>query len=388
MTVDNPAIRDGADLAACAEEALALTADLVRIRSYPGEEAAVQACVADWFRSNGLEPDVIPAAPDRPNVVVRVENGPGPVFLLNGHVDTVLADPDWAHDPWQGRRDGDRFYGLGACDMKSGVAAAMLATRALALNRHLWSGTVLFTSVVDEEAYSLGANALIDSGVTADYCVVTEASWERPCLGSFGKYLVRVDVTGRGAHASWPERGINAAVEAAKFVARLDEMRLPAHPRIRSSQCVLSVLSGSPQYVITVPDRATILINRHTIPGETEESVLAEYQALIDGLDSSAGFALSIDPPRYPSWETPESHPLVRTFAAAYAGEAGRKPEFGYTGYGDPNLFSTVAGIPTVMFGPLGGNFHEADEWVDIPSIARTARVLERLVRDLLPPPV
>jgi acetylornithine deacetylase len=64
---------------------------------------------------------------------------------------------------------------------------------------------------------------------------------------------------------------------------------------------------------------------------------------------------------------------------------AGREPVFGYTGYGDPNLFSTVAGIPTVMFGPLGGNFHEANEWVDIPSIAKTAQILERLVHDLLP---
>ncbi|HET7056685.1 MAG TPA: M20 family metallopeptidase [Thermomicrobiales bacterium] len=387
MTAGNVAVGDDPGLVE-AEHAFALTADLVRIRSYPGEEAAVQAYVADWFRSNGLAPDVEIVAPDRPNVLVRVENGPGPVFLLNGHVDTVLADPGWAHDPWQGRRDGDRFYGLGACDMKSGVAAAMLATRALARNRDRWSGTVLFTSVVDEEAYSIGANALIDSGIKADYCVVTEASWELPCLGSFGKYLVRVDVTGRGAHASWPERGTNAAVEAAKLVARLDEMQLPRHARIRPSQCVLSLLSGSPQYVITVPDRATILINRHTIPGETEESVLAEYQALIDGLDSPATFTLSIDPPRYPSWETPESHPLVQAFAAAYTDEAGHEPNFGYTGYGDPNLFSTVAGIPTVMFGPLGGNYHEANEWVDISSIAGTARVLERLVQDMLPPHV
>jgi acetylornithine deacetylase/succinyl-diaminopimelate desuccinylase-like protein len=388
MSGDRTLTGANATLAEAAEEALALTADLVRIRSYPGEEAAVQDFVADWFRSNGFEPEVVLAAPDRPNVSVRIENGPGPVFLLNGHVDTVLADPGWAHDPWQGRRDGNRYYGLGACDMKSGVAAAMLATRTLARNRHQWSGTVLFTSVVDEEAYSLGANALIEAGLQADCCVVTEASWERPCLGSFGKYLVRVDVTGRGAHASWPERGINAAVEAARFVARLDEMELPAHPLIRSSHCVLSSLSGSPQYVITVPDRATVLINRHTIPGETEASVLAEYQELIDAIESPAAFSLSIDPPRYPSWETAKSHPLVLAFTAAYDEEAGREPEFGYTGYGDPNLFSTVAGIPTVMFGPLGGNFHEANEWVDIPSISATARVLAQLVRQMLPPRV
>jgi succinyl-diaminopimelate desuccinylase len=376
----------GNQTAAAIEEAFRLTADLVQHRSYPGEEAEVQHVVAGWFESNGLSAEIRMAAPNRPNVVVTVANGPGPTFLLNGHVDTVLADDHWTHDPWIGRRDGDRFFGLGACDMKSGVAAAMLATRFLAQRRDLWTGTIMFASVIDEEAYSIGANTLIADGLRADYCVVTEASWDRPCLGAFGKYLVRVDITGKGAHASWPEYGVNAAVEAARFVARLDEIALPSHPRIQASQCVLSSISGSAQYVITVPDKATVLINRHTVPGEAEAVVLADYRALIDDLASPAEFALTIDPPRYPSWETPVDHPLVEAFSRCYAIEAGRLPEFGYTGYGDPNLFSTLAGIPTVMFGPRGGNFHEAGEWVDLPSIAATSRILARLVQTMLPP--
>ncbi|HKG24685.1 MAG TPA: M20/M25/M40 family metallo-hydrolase, partial [Thermomicrobiales bacterium] len=124
------------------EEAAALTAVLVSHRSYPGEEAGVQAAVADWFAAQALSPKLQSTAPDRPNVVVRIENGPSPTLLLNGHVDTVLAVEGWSSDPWQARREGDRLYGLGACDMKSGVAAAMLATRALASRRDFWRGTV------------------------------------------------------------------------------------------------------------------------------------------------------------------------------------------------------------------------------------------------------
>lgn len=366
------------------EESFALLAELVAIPSYPGDERAVQERVAQWFEAHDLAADLRFAAPERPNVIVRIENGAGPTLLLNGHVDTVLADPAWAFDPWQGRREGELFRGLGACDMKAGVVAAMFATRALAQQRDLWQGTLLFTSVVDEEAYSGGANALIADGLTADYCVVTEASWDAPCLGSFGKYLVRCEVIGRAAHASWPEQGINAAEEAARFVAMLDTMTLPTHPMIRASQTVLSFLAGSPQYVITLPDSAIVLINRHTVPGETEESVLAAYQALATGLDSPASFRFSIDPPRYPSWQTDIDHPLVKRFATAYAAEAGREPTFAYTGYGDPNLFSTIAGIPTVMFGPKGGGYHSADEWVDLPSIPATTRVLLRLACELL----
>ena len=372
--------------ASSTEEAFELTSSLVALRSYPGEEAAVQQRVAAWFADQSIAAELMQVTDDRPNVIVRIENGPGPTFLLNGHTDTVLADPQWDIDPWQGKRDGDHFYGLGACDMKSGVAAAMLATRALAQRTDLWSGTLLFTSVVDEEAYSIGANSLIANGLTADYCVVTESCFEWPCLGAFGKYLVRVDVTGKGAHASWPERGINAATEAARFVARLDELTMPEHPRIRASQCVLASISGSAQYVITVPEHATVLINRHTIPGETEEDVLAAYSRLAESLDSPATFTFSIDPPRYPSWEIETDAPLVSRFSAAYEAEAGRGPSFAYTGYGDMNLFSTLAGIPTVMFGPHGGNYHEAGEWTDLPSISATTRILLRLITDLLPP--
>jgi len=369
-----------------ADEAFELTRQLVAIRSYPGEELAVQQFVAQWLSAAGLKAQLVEAGPDRPNVIVQLENGSGPTFLLNGHTDTVLADQQWAHDPWQGKREGDRFFGLGAADMKAGVAAMMLAARELDRHRDKWSGTVLVTSVVDEEAYSLGARALIDGGLKADYCLVTESSWDLPCLGAQGKYLVRVEVTGTAAHASFPERGVNAAEEAAKFVARLHEAPLPTHPRIRATQTVLSFAAGSAKYVITLPGKATVQINRHTVPGETKESVIAAYQALVDALDSPATFEFGFDPPTYPSWETDLDHPLVAAFAGAYKRETNIDPQYAYTGYGDMNLFSTDAGIPTVMFGPRGGDFHAANEWLDVTTIAGSVRVILDLVSEMLPP--
>ncbi|HWQ12398.1 MAG TPA: M20/M25/M40 family metallo-hydrolase [Roseiflexaceae bacterium] len=368
-----------------AEEGAALTAELVGIRSYPGEEGAVQRAVAAWLERHGMRAELLPTVGDRPNVVARIANGPGPTLLLNGHVDTVLAARGWSCDPWQGRREGDRLYGLGAYDMKSGVAAMLLAARALSQRRDRWRGTLLVTSVVDEEAYSIGARALVDGRIQADYCVVTEPSWERPVLGGVGKVLVRGEVTGRAAHGSLPHLGINAAVEAGRLVARLDEMPLGAHPRLTATQCLLSLHSGSEQYVITVPERATFTINRHIVPGETAETVLAEMRALAESLGSPARFDFTIDPPYYPPWEISPEHPFVRRFAEAYRAEAGRAPEFGYmTGVADSNYFAADLGIPTVQFGPYGAGAHEADEWVDVPSIASAARVLVRLAVDVL----
>jgi len=78
--------------------------------------------------------------------------------------------------------------------------------------------------------------------------------------------------------------------------------------------------------------------------------------------------------------------PFVARFGRAYAAEVGAPPGYAYRGYGDANLFAGEAGIPTVQFGPHGGNFHQADEWVDVPSIAATTRVLVRLALDMLAP--
>lgn len=352
------------------EETAALLAHLVSFKSFPGMEGNVQRAVAQWFRANGMQPLVEDLGADRPNVTVRLENGEGPTLLLNGHVDTVLEAAGWTCDPWQGQRDGNTFYGLGACDMKSGVAALMLATRALDKQRERWKGTVIFTSVVDEEAYSIGARALVDAHLRADACIVAEPSFDEPIIGAVGKVLVRCDVTGKASHGSQPELGINAAVEGAKLLARLDEMRLRSHPRLKASQSVLSYYSGSDQYVITVPEHARFTINRHIVPGDTGESVLAEMEALAESLHSPARFSFAIDPPYYPPWEMQPQHTVLQTFAQAYTQQMQKPPTFGYSGgVADANYFAADLGIPTLYFGPRGDRLHQADEWVDLESI-------------------
>jgi acetylornithine deacetylase/succinyl-diaminopimelate desuccinylase-like protein len=379
------ALRSALSACGTTEEAVALLSDLVRVKSYPGEERAAQEVVAAWLRDHGLLPEYQQAGEDRPNIIATIRNGPGPTLLINGHTDTVLEAEGWDSNPWEPRIAGNRLYGLGACDMKSGVVAMLLAGRALDQHRDCWSGTVIISSVVDEEAYSLGAHALIDGGLKADYAIVTESTGDTPCVGSIGKVLVQVDVTGKAAHASWPDRGINAAIELAKFVALLESVPIDEHPRMKGSQTILSSISGSAQYVITVPEKARALVNRHTVPGESVEMVLERYQAVVDQLQSPATFELSVQPPFYPPWETEIEAPITRSMHNAFVAEQGKDPEYGYWGFGDMNLFSGEAGIPTVVLGPAGAGFHEKNEWVDIESIVPVARMIVRMTADLLP---
>lgn len=367
------------------DEAAELTAHLVSFRSYPGEEGDVQRAVAAWLAGCGIASRFQATQGDRPNVIAALENGAGPTLLLNGHVDTVLAAEGWLSDPWTARREGDRLYGLGAADMKAGVAANMLIARALHQHPELWHGTLIFTSVVDEEAYSIGARALVDARIQADACFVTEPSGDHAVIGGVGKVLVRGEVYGKASHGSNPRAGINAAVEAARLVARLDELDLGAHPRMEVSQSVLGLHSGSAQYVITVPERATFTINRHTIPGQDDESVLAQMSALAESLHSPARFAFQIDPPYYPPWEVPASDPAIQRLVRAYAAEYGQELPLRYAeGVADANYFAADLGIPTFWFGPLGEGLHQCNEWVDVPSIAATVRIGLRYALDLM----
>jgi acetylornithine deacetylase/succinyl-diaminopimelate desuccinylase-like protein len=369
------------------DEAVALLRQLVAIRSYPGEELAAQQAVAAWLAGNGLSPELQPTANQQPNVIARVTNGPGPTLLLNGHIDTVLAVEGWACDPWQGQLEGERFSALGAGDMKSGVVVNMLVARALARRRAEWQGTLIFSSVTDEEAYSLGARALIAGDFIADACIVTEPSFTKAIIGAPGKVLVRVDVTGKAAHGFMPWEGINAAIELARFVAQVCDAVPPGtHPRLPSSQTVLSFHSGSTQYVITLPEHARALITRQIVPGETADAVVAQLRAFAESLSSPARFEFSVEPPFYPpfEWNAPE-HPFTQAFVAASRAVLGEAVPLGYTvGVSDANLICGEAGIPCLFYGPLAGDFHKCTEWVDLSSLIPCAEVIMATALNLL----
>jgi acetylornithine deacetylase/succinyl-diaminopimelate desuccinylase-like protein len=370
------------------EEAYQLLRQLVAIRSYPGEEAEAQRACAAWLAQNNIASHLQITQNGQPNVIARIENGPGPTLMLNGHMDTVLRAQGWLHDPWQGWREGDIFYGLGAADMKCGVVANMLVARALATHKHQWRGTLIFSCVTDEEAYSYGARALVDvnrGGVKADACLVSEPHYVGGAIGAAGKVLVQVDVTGKAAHGFLPWQGVNAGIEAARFAAEVcNAVPELKHPQVPSSQTVLSIHAGSEQYVITLPETARVLITRQTVPGETRDSVLDKMRGFAASLNSPAKFEFSNPAPYYAPWAFDDpNHAFTQAFNAAYQAEHGSTPNLHYMfGISDANVFCGEAGIPSIVYGPRGDNFHQCQEWVDLASIPVFCRVaLEMALR-------
>ncbi|WP_436345671.1 M20 family metallopeptidase [Natronorubrum sp. FCH18a] len=381
------------------DETIALLQDLVRIRSPYFEEAEIVEFVYDWLDDEGLEPEYQPVSEpeitgyEGNNVLARLEGADpdAPTLLLNAHVDTVQLVEEWDEDPLSGRLEDGKCYGQGACDMKGGLAAVLVAFRALA-DAEL-RGDVVLAAVVDEEGpYGLGANQLLRDGI-ADECdaaIVTEpgpilaqSAIENPALllGARGRFLYDITVRGHAAHGSQPESGQNAVVDAGALAGALAEMDVGSHPQLgEGSVCPLSIEGGGE--TLSVPERCRLLVDRHVVIGEDADSVLTDAERVVADLDLGStvevGFreAPATDV-RYGPYVTDEDHPLVRSLRAAAESVTGQPPAIGYfSSVGDFNYFGHRAGLPTVIIGPDGENIHGAGEFVYTDEVVDVARTL------------
>ena len=196
--------------AAVESEAVELTAALVAIDSVnPGlvPGAAGEAAIVEHLRHRlsrgGFDTHVVqaPGHVGRPSLVaVSPAGAPGPTVVLTGHLDTVGVEG--MDDPFGARVHGDRLEGRGACDMKGGVAAMVVAAEELARRR--LPGRVVLALVADEEDASLGTLAVLDAlpglGIEPDVAVIGEPTWLALAQSLRGYALVEVTLEGRAAH--------------------------------------------------------------------------------------------------------------------------------------------------------------------------------------------
>src|SRR3954471_17213459 len=217
---------------------------LVRIPSVTGSEQEAQRAIAAKYESLGLSVDIVPslreeleshpafcddAIPfaDRLNVVGRWRGtGGGRSLILNGHMDVVPPGDiaKWTRDPWGGEIDGDRLYGRGACDMKSGLASAAFAVRALQSIGVALRGDVLLESVIGEETGGAGSLTTIVRGYRADACIIAEPMDLRIAPVQTGALTFRITVHGKSAHACMKPHGVSAITEFAPIIVALEQL--------------------------------------------------------------------------------------------------------------------------------------------------------------------
>jgi acetylornithine deacetylase/succinyl-diaminopimelate desuccinylase-like protein len=344
-----------------------------------GHPRAGEQRVADFLAatlvSAGLGVDLQEVFPGRNNLLARLSPS-GKVrqrILLAPHMDTVDAADAKQLSP---EKIGDRICGRGACDTKGSVAAMAGALCELAgSNRRPQATEIIFAGLIDEEVGQAGSRALVKSKLKADLAIVGEPTRLEIMTAHKGNLWLKLETHGQAAHGARPDLGKNAVHEMARVVDLLEtdyaaQLRQRRHALLGRPTINVGTISGGVQANI-VPDYCAITIDRRTIPGETDASVLREIKALLKKKHLRATFANTKDAPCFPM-ETDTRLPLVREFMRSVGQSRARGADY----FCDASVLSR-GGTPSVVFGPGDiAQAHTADEWISAKSLERAREIL------------
>jgi acetylornithine deacetylase len=363
-------------------EAVALLAELVRIDSVnPGLVAggAGEARIVEHLRGrlarSGFATTVVPARgdADRPSLVaVPPGRSDLPTIVLNGHLDTVGVAG--MSDPFTPRVTDDRLSGRGAADMKSGVAALIAAAEHLVATGA--PVRPVLALVADEEDASLGSEAVIaalpDLGVRPDACLIAEPTELALCRSLRGFAVVRVTFTGRAAHSSQPELGVNAVMHLGRLLHAVDE-RAPA-VRGDGEELMVTVARGG-RSPFVVPDAAECLLEMRTAADRPSAEALREVRALLEpDWCAEAELIANRD-----GWRLDGSGSAA-DLAARLGSALGTGAGFDAPYWMEAPLWQAVC--PTLVCGPSGGGLHAVDEWVDLAQVRAFVTALVTVLGD------
>lgn len=344
-------------------------------------EGAIAAAVAAHLRRLGLDVEVQPVQPGRPNVIGVIEGpAPGPSLMFCGHLDTVgVEGMDAPFDPVE---RGDRMYGRGAQDMKGGLAAMIDAARVVAA-AGLPRGRLVVAAVVDEEFASAGAEALVRTW-RADAAIVTEPTGLQIGVAHKGFAWLDVETHGRAAHGSRPRDGRDAILDMGRILARLEALdrRLQARPPHRwlgPPSLHASLIAGG-QELSSYPARCTLSMERRTLPGESGADAERELHGILEILEAQDPDFRSAVRLRFerPAYEIAPDHPLPRLLGAVLTGLGCEEREAGVSYWTDAAILG-AAGMPAVLFGPGGAGLHGREEYTHVGEVRQCRDALAQL---------
>lgn len=368
---------------------LAFLKRLVQTPSLSGQEGDVAALVMDEMQRLGFSEVKMDAAG---NVLGRIGPASTGGVMLNSHMDTVAvsASSRWACDPFAATLEQGRLYGLGACDMKGGLAAtvhgaALLAKRQLALRQPVWVVAV----GLEEPSEGTGTRCLFEEdGMRPDYAVIAEPSDLQIVRAQRGHMELRLTVRGQSAHSSTPDLGKNAIYDASRLVFGLELLsgQLMHDPFLGPGVLAVTAIQSDAVSRNAVPDRCELIIDRRLTVGESEAIVLLEIERVItrEGADAEVevieeavtthtGKTYQVRRASMP-WALDERHPLVQAGLSAARG-AGIRPGVARWQFATEGTYTaTVAQVPTIGMGPGDPSLpHRCNEYVELRQVYRAA---------------
>lgn len=375
-----------------ASDTIDLLKGLVRINSVnpslvPGApgEAEIAEHVGEFMRGIGMDTRVEEVEPGRPNAVgVLRGTGKGPTLMLNGHTDTVGVDY-MEIDPLDPVVEEGRMYGRGTFDMKGGLAAILASAKAVVDSGVELRGDLVVAAVCDEEYASIGTERVVEQ-FRADAAIVGEPTELNVLVAHKGFAWIDVETWGVAAHGSAWQVGVDAIAKMGKVQVGLERLQEEAlmkkrHALVGPPSVHSSTIQGGRE-LSTYPDHCRLQVERRLIPGETREEVDEEMKGLLSSiheLDPKFDGSHEITFFRGPMEVSPDEE-ICRLLSDCTEEVTGERPVFvGGSGWLDTQII-WGRGTPAVAFGPVGSGAHSAVEYVEVDSVVKAARILERVV--------
>jgi acetylornithine deacetylase/succinyl-diaminopimelate desuccinylase-like protein len=360
-------------------------ADLVNISSPTGREIGVAHYLVERMRRSGLETDLPVVDAGRPNAVGHLRgSGDGFNLLFTGHMDTSYSGDEehLAGDGFRPKaivRDG-WLFGLGANNMKSGLAAALVAIEAIVKAGIKLAGDISLGAVVGEiektaieefqgieySGYGVGSRHLVTHGVTADFAVLAEPTGMRIAVANMGCIWVRITVGGTIAHSALANKPnvVNAITVMHELQADIAQwardyeaahVYMGEHPNVT----IAAIRGGAPWRLSRNPHACSLYLDIRIVPGQTVDAVKRDLRrALVrfmarTGAPEPAVHVYVSDPPT----ALDENLPAIQALGVAQAGVTGERPAAIIRRPGADTVHLTAYGVPCVSFGP-GGRMH------------------------------
>lgn len=399
-------------------EFIAFTQQLVRTPSLPGQEQAVQQKIMHKLTSLGLDVDIVESKKeelqhhpafnddgipfrDRLNVIGRWRAqsqdsaaAQARSLILNGHVDVVSPGSEdlWQNSPWSGKIENGRLFGRGACDMKSGLAAAIFAVQAL---QHLGlqpGKDVLIESVIGEESGGVGTLTTLLKGYRADAAIILEPTGMALCPVQSGALTFRLKIRGKAAHAALKKSGVNAIEKLLPIMQAIEALEKARHSNYSNDlfddpHCIAPISIGTihgGNWHSSVLEALSLEGRLGVFPGESTEQAKAAFSGAILRAANEDSW-LSAHPPviewfegQFESGETPIESAIVQALQQSHAATRKTQAKIRGVPYGsDLRLFTNHGHIPAVLYGPGDvRHAHAVDESIDLTEVIDCTKVI------------
>ncbi|EAF1659761.1 ArgE/DapE family deacylase [Listeria monocytogenes] len=375
------------------ERKIQILKDIVNIDSTNGHEEQVANYLQKLFAEYGIESEKVQYDVDRASLVSEIGSNDGKVLAFSGHMDVVDAGDvsKWKFPPFEAAEHEGKIYGRGATDMKSGLAAMVIAMIELHEEKQKLNGKIRLLATVGEEVGELGAEQLTQKGYADDLdgLIIGEPSGHRIVYAHKGSINYTVKSTGKNAHSSMPEFGVNAIDnlllfynEVEKFVKSIDATNEILGDFIHN----VTVIDGGNQ-VNSIPEKAQLQGNIRSIPEMDNETVKQVLVKIINKLNKQENVNLELifDYDKQPVFSDKNSDlvHIAKSVASDIVNE--EIPLLGISGTTDAAEFTKAKKeFPVIIFGPGNETPHQVNENVSIENYLEMVDVYKRIATEFL----